>query len=411
MTEMISSVFKRSIPTLVALLVVGSSFFAGVLFGEQKERTNTPPKPLPINIEMNKPAEVDFSAFWDVWNTLNEKYVSNDGPTDQKKVYGAIAGLVGSLDDPYTVFFPPEEAKYFESEIQGSFEGIGIEIGMRDDLLTVIAPLKGSPAERAGVKTGDIVVQIDETPATGMTIDEAIKLIRGEGGTTVALTIVRGKEEEPSKIKITRGTINIPTINTKKRDDGIFVIELYSFSATSPYLFKDALREFIESGDDKLVLDLRNNPGGFMEAAVDIASWFLPAGKPVVKEISRSGEETVYRSKGYNVFNENLKFAVLINGGSASASEILAGALSEHGKTTLIGEKSFGKGSVQELVPIADDASLKITISRWFTPKGISISKNGLTPDIEVKFTKKDAEAGRDPQMEKAVEYLTKKGN
>ena len=393
---------------IVAFAVVGGSFFIGFFTGISKEQANTPPQSLPIGIEEGKTESVDFSIFWDTWNIINEKYVSLNGPGDQEKVYGAISGLVRSLDDPYSVFFPPKEAEYFESEIQGSFEGVGMEVGIRDDILTVIAPLKNTPAEKAGVQAGDKIITIDDTPTINLTVDESVDLIRGEGGTPVTLTIIRKDEEEPLKIEVIRGTIEIPTINTIARDDGVFVIELYSFSATSPYLFKDALREFVESKYDKLILDLRNNPGGFLEASVDMASWFLPAGKIVVRETSRDGkaEEKVYRSKGYNIFNENLKFVILINQGSASASEILAGALSEYGKATLVGEKSFGKGSVQELVPITEKTSLKITVARWLTPNGVSISKNGLAPDIEVEFTKEDFEADRDPQLEKAVEVL-----
>ncbi len=389
---------------------MGSSFFAGILIGIQKEKASIPPQPLPIGIDEGIPPEVTFSIFWDVWNKINEKYVTLNGPTDTEKIYGAIEGLVGSLDDPYSVFFPPKESEYFESEIQGKFEGVGMEVSMRDDVLTVVAPLKNTPAEKAGVKAGDKVIKIDDTTTMNLTVDESVDLIRGEGGTTVILTIVREDENEPIKISVVRGVIEIPTIKTEARKDGVFVIELYSFSATSPYLFRSALREFIESGYDKLVLDLRNNPGGYMEAAIDMASWFLPAGKIVVKETFRDNEEgKIYRSKGYDIFTDNLKFVILINQGSASASEILAGALSEYKKATLVGEKSFGKGSVQELIPITDKTSLKITVAKWLTPNGISISKEGLTPDVKVEFTKEDFEAGIDPQLEKAVEILQNK--
>ncbi len=400
--------FKKLLLIAVSSVVITGSFFAGVFTGIEKQQHTASVKKLPINIETGKPENVDFSTFWNVWDKINEKYVSTNGPTDQKKVYGAISGLVNSLDDPYSVFFPPREAEYFESEIRGNFEGVGMEIGVRDKILTVIAPLKGTPAQRAGVLAGDKVIKIDETPTPGLTIDESVDLIRGERGTPVLLTIIREGNDEAIEIEVIRDTIDIPTIETEARDDGVFVVTLYSFSANSPYLFKDALRKFVESGQDKLILDLRNNPGGYMEAAIDMASWFLPAGKVVVRETSRDGaeKEKAFRSKGYNIFNENLKFVILINQGSASASEILAGALSEYGKATLVGEKSFGKGSVQELIPITDKTSLKITIARWLTPNGISISKNGLDPDVEVEFTREDFDAKKDPQLEKAIEIL-----
>jgi len=404
---MISSKKKLLLVT-TAIFVVGASFFIGFFTGTESEAKNTTSKAPAIYDGEDAPKDIDFSIFWKTWNKINEKYVSTDGPSDQEKIYGAISGLVDSLGDPYSVFFPPKESKNFESEIQGSFEGVGMEVGKTDDILTVIAPLKKTPAEKAGVQAGDKVIAIDDTPTVNLTVDESVDLIRGKGGTPVKLTIIRKDEKEPLEIKIIRGTIEIPTINTIKRDDGIFVIELYSFSAKSPYLFRDALREFVKSGDDKLILDLRNNPGGFLEAAVDIASWFLPAGKVVVRETSRDGDvaEKAYRSKGYNIFTDKLKFVVLINQGSASASEILAGALSEYGKAILIGEKSFGKGSVQELIPITKDTSLKITVAKWLTPNRVSISKNGLKPNIKVEYTKKDFEDGVDPQLKKAVETL-----
>lgn len=403
-----ASFSKKIILITTAIFVIGTSFFVGFFTGAESKNKNTGIKSHAIYDDGNMPDDIDFSIFWDTWNTINEKYVSTNGPSDQEKIYGAISGLVYSLGDPYSVFFPPKESEYFVSEIQGSFEGVGMEIGKTNDILTVIAPLKNTPAERAGIQAGDKIIAIDDSPTINLTVDEAVNLIRGEGGTPVKLTIIRKNKKEPIEIKVIRGTIEIPTINTIARDDGIFIIELYSFSATSPYLFRNALREFIESGDNKLILDLRNNPGGFLEAAVDMASWFLPAGKVVVRETSRNSKdaEKIYRSKGYNIFNDNLKFVILINQGSASASEILAGALSEYGKAILVGEKSFGKGSVQELIPITEDTSLKITVARWFTPNRVSISKNGLTPNIEIEYTKEDFEAGIDPQLEKAVEVL-----
>jgi carboxyl-terminal processing protease len=255
---------------------------------------------------------------------------------------------------------------------------------------------------------GDRIIKIDSKETTNLSIEDAVQLIRGPKGTPVILTVAREGVAEPFDVSVTREVINIPTANTKELPGGIFVIELYSFSAQAPNLFRAALREFISSGNDKLILDLRGNPGGYLEAAIDMASWFLPSSKVVVKEdFGQSGEEKVYRSKGYDIFSDNLKFVILVDGGSASASEILAGALSEHGKATLVGDKTFGKGSVQELVSITAETSLKITIARWLTPNDVSISENGITPDFLVKYTPADREAGRDPQMEKAIEILT----
>ncbi len=352
----------------------------------------------------------DFSPFWKVWNSINEKYPHASETSDQDRVYGAIAGLVDSLNDPYSVFFTPEEAKSFEEEIAGNFSGIGMEVGMKDKVLTVIAPLKDTPAYRADIKSGDKILKIDDKVTAGLSIEESIKLIRGEKDTTVTLTILREGLDQPKEIKIVRDVINIPTLDAEKRPDGIFVIKLYSFSAKSAGLFRNAIKQFVNSGSDKLVLDLRGNPGGYLNAAVDMASWFLKGGKVIVTEDYGGNRPTeVFRSKGYDIFNDNLKFVILVDEGSASASEILAGAMQDYGQAKLIGQQSFGKGSVQEVVDITSDTILKITVARWLTPNGVSISEKGLTPDFPVEFTKKDVEDKKDPQMDKAVEILLAK--
>jgi len=358
---------------------------------------------------------IDFSHFWKVWNLIEEKYVmpnpklDTEPATSQDKVYGAIKGLVDSLGDPNSVFFLPPEAEMFEAEISGNFEGVGMEVGVRDDVLTVISPLKGTPAELAGVKAGDKIFQIDEHITTGMSVDEAVSLIRGKQGTSVTLILIREGLEEPLKIKITRGSIAIPTIDSKWIGN-TFVISLYNFSANSADLFRGELRKFIQQKkkNSKLIIDLRGNPGGFLEASVDIASWFLPAGKVIVKEdFAGKREEIIHRSKGFNVFPKDLKMAILINGGSASASEIVAGALQDHGIAKLVGTQSFGKGSVQELISVSADTSVKITVARWLTPLGHSISQNGLTPDYVVELDKEVVlKEGEDPVMEKALEVL-----
>ncbi|MEK7558541.1 MAG: S41 family peptidase [Patescibacteria group bacterium] len=402
---------KFAIPVALSILIIAISFSAGVLVGERHYSEIEKAVAL-FNKESTVVAApgTDFEPFWKTWNILNEKYVSfKSTTTDQQRVWGAISGLAESFGDPYTVFFPPQESKNFEASINGEFQGVGMEIGIRDRVITVISPLKGTPAFNAGIKAGDKILKIDGAPATEMTVEKAVSLIRGPKGTTVVISVFREGEKEPLEFKIVRDVINIPTIDTEKRPDGIFVIRLYSFSANSPQLFRNALEEFINSQGDKLILDLRNNPGGYLEAAVDMASWFLPGGKVVVKEESKDdGDKQIFRSKGYNIFSDKLKFVILVNAGSASASEILAGALSEHGIAKLVGEKTFGKGSVQELVKITPETSLKVTIARWLTPNGVSISEGGLKPDIEVVPTKDDITKGKDKQMEKAIEILNK---
>lgn len=426
MTLMKSARFSWRL-AVAALLIVGAVFYAGMYAGRQSRPTveligalrgKEPPQ------ELGAPL-VDFVPFWKVWSVLDEKYVTSATTTSaQEKVWGAISGLVNSLKDPYTVFLPPEDAKIFESEIAGSFEGVGMELGIKDETLTVIAPLKGTPAERAGILPGDKILKINDGASANIKVEQAVKLIRGKRGTEVRLTLQRNGRKEPFEIKIIRDVIDIPTIDTEVRSRpppsgapeeaglrarDVFVIKLYNFSASSPRVFRDALREFVGTGGDKLIIDLRGNPGGFLEAAADMASWFLPAGAVVVTEdYGRKGESRVHRSRGYNVFTDRLKLVILINSGSASASEILAGALREHGKARLVGAKTFGKGSVQELVKIEPDSALKVTVARWLTPKGASISEGGLAPDVEVKMAPEDIEKKRDPQMEKAIELLTK---
>lgn len=353
--------------------------------------------------------ETDFSPFWKVWNNINEKYPSASKITDQNKIYGAIAGLVGSLNDPYSVFFNPDEAKLFEEDIQGNFGGVGMEIGIKEKILTVIAPLKNTPAYNANIKSGDKILKIDNLVTSGMSVEKAIKLIRGDVGTTVVLTIFREGDQEPKEIKIIRDTINIPTLDTELRKDGIFVIKLYSFSANSTELFRNALKEFSLAKTDKLLLDLRGNPGGYLDSAVSMSSWFLESGKTIViEDYGNNSKQKIYRSQGYNIFSDKLKFVILIDNGSASASEILAGAMQDYKKASLVGEKSYGKGSVQEVVKVTPDTVLKITVAKWLTPNGNSISEKGLTPDYEVLFTKEDIENKNDVQLNKAIELLLK---
>ncbi len=414
---------------LIVLLLAGV-FFTGVSFGESRISSATTLNELAgKEVPAELAGKTDFAPFWQVWKTLNEKYVaatSTAVANDEQKVWGAIIGLTSSLKDPYTVFFTPEESKLFENEINGNFEGVGMEVGIKDEVLTVIAPLKGTPAERAGVRPGDKVLKIDDTVSNSLRVDQAVRLIRGKKGTEVRLTILREGKSDPFEIKVTRDVIDIPTLDFELkpgkasvsggdteagsglRSDGVFVLRLYNFSASSPRLFRDALRKFVESGSTKLLLDLRGNPGGFLDAAVDMASWFLPAGKIIVTEDAGGRSDTkIHRSRGYDVFNKNLKMVILVNSGSASASEILAGALQEHKIAKLVGTRTFGKGSVQELVKITPETSLKVTVARWFTPNGLSISAGGLTPDVEVKLSPEDLEKKKDPQMAKALQLLT----
>jgi len=405
--------FDKRILKNFSYIILAILFIIGILlFGFYLGYSNKP-EIEKVSSLLNKETQVgtnaDFNAFWKVWNTLKEKSIYSDKITDQDLVWGAIEGLAGASGDTYTVFFPPKENKSFNEEILGSFSGIGAEIGLKDKILTIIAPLKDTPAFKAGLKSGDKIIKIDNVSTSGMSIDEAIEMIHGPVGSLVTLNIFRQDEKDTRDITIKRDKVQIPIIDTELREDGIFVISFYSFSENSANLFKDALLKFVDSKSDKLILDLRGNPGGYLDSAIDIASWFIDEGKVVLKEDSGNGENSkVYRSHGPRLFDDKLKFVVLVDGGSASASEILAGALSEHKIATLVGEKTFGKGSVQELVKITDDTSLKVTVANWYTPNGVSISLSGLKPDVEVPFTLKDFENKKDPQMDKAVEILSR---
>lgn len=364
-------------------------------------------------IQTTDPAKPDLEEFWKVWSLLEERFAissTSEALSVEERVQGAIDGLVDAYGDPYTVYLPPADSASFQEDISGEFSGVGMEVGLRDGLVTVIAPLPDTPAENAGVLAGDVVIRIDGESTEGMRIDEAVKRIRGERGTTVVLQVYREGESEFLEIPIVRDTIDIPTVRTEENGDS-FVIALYSFNAVAEKQFQDALRDYLDSGKQTLIVDVRGNPGGYLRGAVNISSYFLPAGKIVVQEqFNDSKMDDVYRSRGRQIkdFNpENL--VVLVDGGSASAAEILAGALQDHGVATIIGTQTFGKGSVQELVDLDGGSSLKITVARWLTPNGVSISAGGLTPDIVINRTAQQIIAGEDPQVQAAVDFLAGK--
>lgn len=413
----------------VTIIATATAFGLGLVFGSQQVGAQGPDDTGSRLLNgTSPPAGVDFTPVWRAWEAIDERYVPTETATDtepvtdQEKVWGLIEGLAASLDDPYTVFLPPSDAEVFQDDISGSFEGVGMEIAIRDNVLTVVSPLRGTPAAEAGIQSGDRIIEIDGVETESMDIDEAVQRIRGPRGTEVVLMVAREGEDELLEIAIERDVINIPTLEASSWDietgeenpagaeaqpGDAYVIELLNFSAPSPSLFRQELRAFIESGSDSLILDLRGNPGGYLQAAVEMASWFLPTGEVVVTEDYGGNQSPiVHRSRGYNVFNDNLKMVILVDRGSASASEILAGALRHYGVAELVGTNTFGKGSVQELVDITSDSALKITVARWLDPAGNPIPHDGVEPDVEVSFEEEDLEAGRDPQMQAALEIL-----
>lgn len=351
------------------------------------------------------PATADLSLLWDVWRKLEEKY---SGPLDyQKMIYGAAKGLVGGLGDPYTVFFPPQDSKIFRDDISGSFEGVGMEIGKKKGELTVVAPLVGTPAQKAGLLPGDKILKVDDVYTSDISVEEAVKLIRGEKGTKVKLTIYRQGWEESKEFEIVRGVIKIPNVKLEIKESEIAYIRIYQFSSTLSFDFSNLSQDVVNSSAKKILLDLRSNPGGLLSEAQQIAGWFLERGDIVTIESFGEGRQAKeYLAKGNSLF---LKYPVviLINEGTASGAEILAAALRENrNDVKLIGEKSFGKGSVQEPIDLRGGSLLKVTVAHWLTPNGKLIEELGLSPDIEVKMTEEDYQAERDPQLEKAVEIL-----
>jgi carboxyl-terminal processing protease len=358
---------------------------------------------------------LDTPLFRSVKENIDNKFVfwksSSTLPTTKEQEYGMIRGYVESYKDPYTVFFPPVEAKNFAETVKGSFGGVGMTVGMKDGNIVVIAPLKDSPAMKAGIKAGDVITAVDGKNMLGKNSEEAVSLIRGELDTPVTITILHIDAKATTDVKIIRKEIKIPTLDIEKKD-GVFIIKLYNFSSESPDLFRNALNEFINGKYTRLVIDLRGNPGGYLEAAVNMASYFLKDGQVVVSERQGKNEAVVnHRSTGIAGVPAGVKVVVLVDGGSASASEILAGALKDHGIAKIVGIKSFGKGSVQELVNLADGASLKVTIAKWYTPNGVNISESGVKPDIEVAVatsTPKGFKGVYDAQLIKAVEVVKK---
>jgi len=358
-----------------------------------------------IDPEKEKPQEVDFNVFWEAWKELDKKFIDEEKLDVQTRVQGAIRGMVKALGDPYTAYLDPNESREFGIEIEGSFEGIGAELGMKDEILTIIAPIKGMPAERAGIRSGDKIIKINGESTVDMTIEDAVKKIRGPKGTEVTLTILREGEDKTQDITIKRATIKITSVEYEKKEGGIGYVQLKRFGEETSKEFNKIAAMIVADGDKGIILDLRDNPGGLLDEAVKIISKFVPEGETVVWEEMKDGQREPIHAIGGN-FLDNLPVVILINEGSASASEILAGALKDIKNSTLVGKKSFGKGSVQQLEELSDGSSLKITIARWLTPKGNSINEKGIEPDIEVELTKEDFENNRDPQLERAIEEL-----
>lgn len=356
----------------------------------------------------NASNRVDFEIFWDAWDLLKKKHVDRDSIDSQSLVYGAINGMFASTGDPYTVFFDPEENKIFKEVIDGSFEGIGAEIGIRDGFLTIVSPLDGSPAEKAGLRPKDKIIAIDEEQIIELDIDELVKKIRGKSGTEVKLTILREGIDEVKDIIVIRSRIQIDSVKLEQIED-IAYIRVSQFGENTSDEFKNELNNVKINGAKGIVIDMRNNPGGLLTTAVDLVSYFVPKNSIAVIEEYSTGKQDIKKTHKTSQFKE-LPMVILINEGSASASEIFAGAIKDNRKdVVLVGQKSFGKGSVQELIPMNTHTSSKITVAKWLTPNGSHIDKVGITPDILVEYTEEDYKNKNDPQKDKAIEILKDK--
>lgn len=351
---------------------------------------------------------VDFSLFWKAWDTVKEKHINRKDLDTQKMVYGAISGMLKATGDPYTSFFDPEENKAFSQDLGGSFDGIGAELGVKDNLLTVIAPLDESPAQKAGLRAGDKILKIGDKIISDMSIDESVALIRGEKGTEVKLTILPNGEKETKEISIIRDTIEVKSVKIEFKDDSIAHLEITKFGENTDQEFNSATKTLLAKNTKGIILDLRNNPGGLLDRSISIASRMIPRGKIIVSEEDSFGKKENFFTKGGDTLS-SIPMVVLINEGSASASEILAGALKDNRDLTLIGEKSFGKGTVQELINLPHGSSVKVTVAKWLTPNGEYIMDKGINPDIEVKMTGDDYKNDKDPQLDKALEVLKEK--
>jgi carboxyl-terminal processing protease len=343
---------------------------------------------------------LDFKTVESVYDTLKQKY---DGKLDMAKLQdGLNKGLVDAAGDPYTTYLSAQEAKEFKDDLEGTFSGIGAELGKRNDKLVVIAPIDGSPAQKAGLRAADQIIKIDSEDATSLSVDEAVAKIRGKAGTAVKLGLVRG--DTPLELTITRAQITVPSVTSEILAGNIGYLKISRFSEDTSSLARKAAEDFKAKNVSAVVVDVRNNGGGLLSSSVDVAGLWLD-NKVVVEEREGGRTKAALRSEG-NPPLAGIKTVMLINEGSASASEILAGALRDHDAATLIGEKSFGKGSVQELIDLDNGAQLKVTVARWYTPNGKNIDKEGIKPDVEVKLTPEDFNAAQDPQKDKALESL-----
>lgn len=360
------------------------------------------------NQQPPKDVNIDFSLFWQTWNLLSKEYVDKKALDPQKMYYGAIQGMVASLGDPYTVFLPPQSQQSIKEELGGSFEGVGMELGYnKDNRLVVIAPLKDTPADRAGIRPGDLILKIDGKDTTNLSLPDAVNAIRGPKGTKVTLQIYHEGDKNPTDVTLERDTIVVKSVeeSSKTTQSGkkVALIKLSRFGEKTDDEWNMAVSQILADNPSGIVLDLRNNPGGFLDDAVYIGSEFISSGDIVLQE-DGSGQRKSYPVSRVGKLL-NIPLVVLVNKGSASASEIVAGSIQDHKRGTILGEQSFGKGTIQEAQDLPNGTGIHITTAKWLTPNGRWIHNIGLTPDVVVKA---GDDPTKDPQLDKALEILDK---
>lgn len=395
-------IFKKLTPFVLVLAVLYGTFAFGYLQG-QKGRSvfGLAPQKI-VNTEVGKPEAVDFSLFWEAWNKLQRDSVFETNA--EAMLYASISGLLSSVNDPYTTFFTPEDNERFLDDIKGHFDGIGVELLMKNGQPTVVAPLSDSPAAKAGMRAGDVIVKVDSVESSTLGFNEIIDKIRGLKGSTVELEVAREGADKLLTFTIVRDTITVDSVSWEEKTSGgkrIMHVKVRQFGDDTDRLFADFVAAVKKSKPDGLVLDLRNNPGGYFESAIDMASYFVDDGL-IVQQKDKDGKQTDF-STTRKAELKDFPTVVLVNAGSASASEIVSGALQDRKAATLIGEKTFGKGSVQELVNLSNGSAVKITIASWLTPNGRQINKEGIAPDIEVK---EGDDLAAELQLQRAFEYL-----
>ncbi len=403
-----SKLVKAVLAVALLLGVAGGSYYAGYTGARPAplaSAATTTPTPGAASAGQASTLQGQFALFWEVWQIVDAEYYDRSALDYQKLTFGAIRGMLEALGDPHTGFAEPTVSRISDEDMRGSFDGIGIQVEVKDGKLTVVAPIEGTPGDQAGIRAGDVIVQIDGADATKLSLMEAVSKIRGPRGTTVRLSIAREGAAEPLTFDLVRAEIKPVNVRSKLLPGAIGYVRLNSFTASSGDEVKAALSGLLEQHPRALILDLRNNPGGLLQAAVDVSSQFLKDGV-VLYEKRRDGDPVPLNAKPGGVATD-LPLVVLVNQGSASASEIVAGALQDRGRAVLVGEHTFGKDSVQNIHRLSDDSSVRVTFARWYTPNRQDIHQKGLTPDVAVALTDEDARAQRDPQLDRAVEYLS----